>query len=95
MRMFEITMGVSSKLVFLGVSQIRNAPLGDKPGGALCLILFVLSVLEAKLVHDFIFRRLELPWAAVFNGETYQPAPWGAAHAAASKYLYVYFAPYF
>jgi hypothetical protein len=32
-------------------------------------MFLVKSVLEAELVHDFIFRRLELPWAAVFNGE--------------------------
>ncbi|HEY1471545.1 MAG TPA: hypothetical protein VGF61_21080 [Candidatus Acidoferrum sp.] len=24
---------------------------------------------ERELVHDFIFRRLELPWAAFFNGD--------------------------
>jgi hypothetical protein len=27
------------------------------------------SVLEAELVHDFIFRRLELPWIAIFDRE--------------------------
>ena len=36
------------------------------------------SVLEAELVHDFIFRRLELPWAAVPNGENIRPGDCGA-----------------
>jgi hypothetical protein len=36
------------------------------------------SVLEAELVHDFIFRRLELPWAAVHNGENIRPGDCGA-----------------
>jgi hypothetical protein len=26
-------------------------------------------VLEAELIHDCIFRRLELPWAAIFDCE--------------------------
>ena len=47
----------------------------NSTGGAFAFDLVRLSVLEAELIHDFILRRIELPWAAVYNGENVPPCP--------------------
>jgi hypothetical protein len=68
----------------LRIITYKNAPLGDEPGGALRLILFVYQCLKRNSFT--ISSCAALSWLGLpsSTANTYQPAPWGAAHAAAS-----------